>query len=223
MTRTTDNQTLSTRARSARSTFPLFHPRAERAFHFSTPRAERAVAPARRSRAFHSARSARGFTLVEILVVVCVITVLVGLTANAAFSARQRGYVSQATTEAEQLCAALKTYRLADRNGKLPFDTKGAWTPATRDLIADLIGEGDAEDTGNAVLLDIAEDRFESVNGTLSYCDPWGNPYEIRTLDPSSDQGSGEAGEGEAGNIVLDETFEVVVSFANQFGRADEF
>lgn len=166
-------------------------------------------------------RKQPGFTLVEILVVVCVITVLVGLTANATFSARQRAWVSQATTEAEQLCAALKSYRLADRDGKLPFDTKGAWMQVSRDLIANLIGEGSSPDTGDAVLLDIAEDRFEDVNGQLFYCDPWGNPYEVKTLDPS-DQGAGEAGDGEAGNIVLDETFEVVVSFPNQFGRTDE-
>ena len=161
-------------------------------------------------------RANAAFTLVEILVVVCVITVLIGLTANAAFSARQRAYVSQATTECEQLCAALKTYRLADKSGKLPFDTRGSWTPVTRTMLGELIGDG-----SGPVLLDIADDRFEDAGGSQVYCDPWGNPYEIRTVDPSAESGAGEAGDGEAGNIVLDETFEVVVSFPNQFSRAD--
>ena len=150
------------------------------------------------------------------------ITILVGLTANASFSARQRAYVSQATTEAEQLCATFKTFRLSAQGGRLPFDTQGAWAPVTRDMLLPFIGESESDDTGNAVLLDIAEDRFEDVGGDLLYCDPWGNPYQVRTVDPASESGSGEAGEGEAGNIVLDETVEVVVSFPNQFSRAGE-
>ena len=168
-------------------------------------------------------RKQAAFTLVEILVVVCVITVLIGLTANAAFSARQRAYVSQATTECEQLCAALKSYRLAEATGKLPFDTNGKYQPVTRGMLAGLIGDGNGAAIGGSVLLDIAEDRFEGDGEAAIYADPWGNAYEVRTFDPSSaDSGAGEAGDGEAGNIVLDETFEVVVSFLNQNARSDE-
>lgn len=210
MTTKEDNRTRSIRAQSARPAFPLFRFSA-----FPLFRRRGAAAPS----APRAAQAARGFTLVEILVVVCVITILVGLTANATNSARQRAWVSQATTEADQLCAALKAYRLAAENGKLPFDTRGQWVDVTRDLIADLIGEGSGDDP---VLLDIADDRFDRSGDKDLYLDPWGNPYQIRTYDPSSDEGSGEAGDGQAGNIVLEETFEVVASFPNQFGRAGE-
>ena len=155
-------------------------------------------APARRT----------GFTLIEILVVVCIITILVALTASATFSARQKVYAATATTEAEQLAAAFKSYRLADDKGEWPFDTHGSWASATKTSLANLLGGN-----GKYVYLDLSDDRFEDGE----FRDPWGNAYEFRTFSP------GEGDDGESGEIELQEIIEVVVSFPNQYGRYYEF
>ncbi len=145
-----------------------------------------------------------GFTLIEILVVVCVITILIGLTASATFSARQKAYVSTATTEAEQISLAFKAYRLSNEKGLWPFDTGGAWKPVKKDDIGVLLGGDD-----KPVFLNVSEDQFEDGE----FRDPWGNAYEVRTFKP------GEGDDGESGEIELKEIVEVVVSFPNQFGR----
>lgn len=158
-----------------------------------------------------------GFTLVEILVVVCVIAILIGLTASAAYSARERAYKAAATTEVEQLSAAFKAYRVGDDEEAWPVDTAGAWVPVTKTTLAKLVG-GD----GRPVLLSIPEERFEpgvDHNGTAvdeAYCDPWGRAYEVKTS-----RAGGE--DGDAGRIEVTETIEVAVSFAAQFGRYYEW
>ena len=152
--------------------------------------------------------SRAGFTLIEILVVVCIITILIGLTASATFSARQKVYTATATTEAEQLAAAFKSYRLADNDGNWPFDTHGNWAAATKTSLENLLG-GD----GKYVFLNLSDDRFEDDE----FRDPWGNAYQIRTFAP------GEGDDGESGEIELQEIVEVVVSFPNQYGRYYEF
>lgn len=151
-------------------------------------------------------KNGQAFTLVEILVVVCVITVLIGLTASATFSARRKANVSAATTEVEQLAAACKAYRVGNSEGAWPCPTDGAWVDAKRDTLKNLLG-GDGAG-GIPALLDIPEERLEGSEGL--YTDPWGNPYQIKT---AADSG------GEAGEIKIDEVVEVVVSFPGQFSR----
>lgn len=151
-------------------------------------------------------KNRNAFTLIEILVVVCVITILIGLTASATFSARRKASVSAATTEVEQLAAACKAYRVGNPEGAWPHPTGGAWVDAKRDVLKKLLG-GDGAD-GLPALLDIPEERLEGSEGL--YLDPWGNPYQIKTAADST---------GEAGEIKIDEVVEVVVSFPGQFSR----
>lgn len=138
-------------------------------------------------------RTKAGFTLVEILVVICVITILIGLTANATFSARQKAYKATATQECEQIASAFKAYWL--RWQKWPT-TASSWTPLDKKNMAELLGK----DEEKTVYLALDDDKFEA-DGT--YVDPWGNPYEI-VIDPKR-------------NIVLEEVFEAVASFPNQY------
>lgn len=138
-------------------------------------------------------RPKAGFTLVEILVVICVITVLIGLTANATFSARQKAYKATATQECEQIASAFKAYWLAKQNWPA---SASSWTDLDKQNMAKLLGKDD----DGIVYLSLDENKFES-DGT--YVDPWGNPYQVM-IDPKRD-------------IVLEEVFEAVVSFPNQF------
>ena len=161
-----------------------------------------------------------GFTLIEILTVVCIITLLIGLTANAAFSARQKANKAAATTEAEQVSAAFKAYQI--RHHEWPVSQAGAWVPLTRKNLAKLIGDANDPAGNKTVLLDIPDSRFETGldhNGSPvsdAYCDPWGNVYEvwINKADETDDKNKGEAG-----TMTSVDAFEFVVSFPMQFAR----
>lgn len=152
-------------------------------------------------RTTHRRRTPAGFTLVEILVVICVITILIGLTASATFSARQKAYTAAAHQDCEQIVAAFKSYWLA--HGEWPASAKTAvtddpdkWTDLTKDLMKDILG-GDKD---GLVYLALDEKQFED-DGT--YVDPWGNPYQIK-IDPKTE-------------VELEDKFVSVVSFPNQF------
>lgn len=140
-------------------------------------------------------RRRAGFTLVEMLVVICVITVLIGLTASATFSARQKAYTATAHQECEQIAAAFKAYWLA--KGEWPFSSSD-WTNLDKNNMKKILGA----DTDGLVYLALDDNQFEP-DGT--YADPWGNPYQIK-IDPMRD-------------IVIEDSFTAVVSFPNQFSR----
>jgi len=149
-----------------------------------------------------------GFTLVEMLVVICVITILVGLTASATFSARQKAYTATAHQECEQIAAAFKSYWLAHAREKnkekrgwpAPFnDPNGVdWTDLNKDNMKGILGD---ESNGDGIVyLALDDNQFETDR---TYVDPWGNPYQIK-IDPKR-------------NLVIEDTFEAVISFPNQF------
>ena len=140
-------------------------------------------------------RRRAGFTLVEMLVVICVITVLIGLTASATFSARQKAYTATAHQECEQIAAAFKAYWLA--KGAWPISAAD-WTNLDKNNMKKILGG----DTDGIVYLALDDNQFEP-DGT--YADPWGNPYQIK-IDPMRD-------------IVIEDTFTTVVSFPNQFSN----
>ena len=96
-----DNRTGSFRARSARSTFPLFHWRGAAAP--STPRA---------------ARAARGFTLVELLVVIAVIAILIGIVAPLVGAMARKARDSRAKDLCSQMVESWTL--LAMKNSRLP-------------------------------------------------------------------------------------------------------
>lgn len=65
-------------------------------------------------------RTNRGFTLVEMLVVITIIGILAGLTTAAAIAARNRARIAAISMELQQLDMALKVYR--DKFGEYPPD-----------------------------------------------------------------------------------------------------
>ena len=134
-----------------------------------------------------------GFTLVEMLVVICVITILIGLTASATFSARQKAYTATAHQECEQLAAAFKAHWIAKREWPI---SAADWTTLNKNNMQKILG-GDKD---GLVYLALDDNQFEPDG---SYVDPWGNPYQIK-IDPSE-------------TMEITRVYETVVSFPNEF------
>ena len=110
------------------------------------------------------------FTLLELMLAIAVIGILMSMLGAAAYSARQRAYVTLATAETQQIASAFKSYYLANHKWPGSWDG-GAGAELTKQNLAPLIGgEG-------TVYLDISDFRFEND----VFLDPWGHPYSVET------------------------------------------
>ena len=117
----------------------------------------------------------RGFTLIEMLLVVAIIGILMALVGTAAYSAHQRAYVTRANAEAQQIAAAFKSYWIAKNKWPTGFEG-GDFKPLTRGNLAPLMG-GDPDGT---VYLDVPPENFDGESEDAPFLDPWGNPYQVR-------------------------------------------
>lgn len=154
------------------------------------------MAPHPNSRLDAARTAASGFTLLEILSVVGIISLLMGLIGSAAFSARQRAYTATATTEAHQIAAALRAYFMAFR--EWPSGIGSGDTALEESKLEALLGNNPTK----TAFLQLPPDRIDE--DTRQFLDPWGHPYIVTVEDP--------------GEIEADTAYETVVSFPVQFG-----
>jgi prepilin-type N-terminal cleavage/methylation domain-containing protein len=139
---------------------------------------------------------ARGFTLVELLMVVLVIGVLIGILLPALAGARRNAKKRQAAFEMKAIRTAIVAYYLEHRNWPLPpIELDPATSPReayTNDnsLILSILTNA------NPIYIDSAHFRFDASGNIV---DPWqaasfpaGRPYVI-TLDKNRDGSPNQA------------------------------
>ena len=124
----------------------------------------------------------RGFSLVELLVVMGIITILMAMVVGAAFAARQNAFRGKAQAEIRELTNAMKAYAIS--YGGWPPEIQAAWANAETPIqmgettLQSLRGV-DTGDTGSnqreIVFLELSDRQLR--NGM--YVDPWGTPYEM--------------------------------------------
>lgn len=131
------------------------------------------------------------FTLLELMLAIAVIGILMSMLGAAAYSARQRAYVTLATAEAQEIAAAFKSYYLA--NHQWPDGFGGAGADLSKQNLGPLIGKE------GTVYLDISDFRFEDD----LFLDPWGHPYRVATSQIKNPQ--------------ISDVIEGAVSFPNHF------
>jgi len=124
----------------------------------------------------------RGFTLVELLVVVAMIAIISGAFSVSMTSAMQRARIQKATSEVKSLTQAILAYENYSTDGLEEMNR----AEANRDSIGFLLGktEGGRE---VPVLIQAALDG----NGVMR--DPWGHPYLI-TIREGKINGIGVSG-----------------------------
>ena len=135
---------------------------------------------------FHPSHPRRGFTLVELLVVIAMLMLLAGAVTSSVSSAQRRAKIAQATAEAQEMTNAILAYEHFGDDYKLPnYDN----TPATESNMGFILGDATVNGQKVPVLYNA------SIKGG-QILDPWGNPYyvtikagkPIRTETDSSDQ-----------------------------------
>ena len=114
----------------------------------------------------------RGFTLIELIVVISMLMILMGSVTSAVAKARTRAKIAATTASVNELTKAINAYNNYGRAGEdaLLDKARGGWIDASESTLGFVIGNEAMPDgvSGNVVL----------YNGTLK--DAWGRYFRFR-------------------------------------------
>lgn len=141
-----------------------------------------------------------GFSLIELLAVIAIISILVGMIGTAAHLARIRAYSTLARMEAQQVATAFKSYWVVKGQWPTGYDEVDTKPLKKTELDSSglmgktSMGQGTVAETP---FLEISEENFTNDE----YLDPWGHPYTVTIVKTEE--------------VAETETFQVVVGFIN--------
>ena len=114
----------------------------------------------------------RGFTLLELMVVICMIALIIAALATSLTSAHERARTETARSEVKAIAQAILAYENFDRSNELPTMEN---RDADQSALVFLIGQGgNAESGGKIPALLMA-----ALQSGGKMRDPWGTPYKI--------------------------------------------
>ena len=119
----------------------------------------------------------KGFTLVELLVVIAMVAILMAAMAVSVSGARERARKQKALSDVKVISQAILSYENYNDH-ELPTMND---QEATRSSLAFLIGEGEQSETGGKIPV-LLEAALSSGGRML---DPWGTVYRIRIQQTS--------------------------------------
>ena len=127
----------------------------------------------------------RGFTLLELLVVVAMLAVLMGALTTSVSQSRKRAQIAKATQDMKEITNAILAYQNYAPSRTLQNQASGSWKPASEGNLGFILGQGEKEGGGQVPVLYNAQIRGGSI------CDPWGEPYEfiIKQVPPAAQSG----------------------------------
>ena len=113
----------------------------------------------------------KGFTLVELVVVIAMLMLLTGAVSSALMSARKRAKIAKATVTCQEITNAILAYE--NYNDLSKVNPKEGFT--SRSTLAFIISGKGVDDKGNSIpVLYNADVRGNDI------LDPWGKPYKYR-------------------------------------------
>lgn len=122
----------------------------------------------------------KGFTLVELLVVVGMIAVLMGGAAASFARAREQAKIAKATSDVKEMTNAILAYENYAEDHSLQGVAGSANGDASKSTLGFIVGEAPNSESGEVPVLYNAQ-----FSGSGKIIDPWGNPYRVRVEEPS--------------------------------------
>lgn len=116
----------------------------------------------------------RGFTLVELLVVIAMIAVLAAAMTMAVERTRARARIEKANAEVRTMSQAILSWENYSRGGKHELKEMND-VPATLSSLAFILGSGEKAESGSVMALLMA-----SAQASGEIHGPWGHPYRVR-------------------------------------------
>ena len=119
-----------------------------------------------------NSKTCKGFTLVELLVVIAMLMLLAGSVSSAVVSAQRRARIAKATAGVQEMTNAILAYENMVEDGGMPggFDD---WTDAREGKMGFILGKGGNGEFGEIPVLYNGEVK----GGAL--VDPWGSVYRV--------------------------------------------
>ncbi len=124
----------------------------------------------------------RGFTLIELMVVLGMIMILAGAITSSVSGARERAKVTAATVAAREMTHAILMYENYASTHDLSGHVMESWQDATRSNLGFITGGGETDASGNKIpVLYNATFKGEHI------VDPWGKPYMVTVRQGTMD------------------------------------
>ena len=121
----------------------------------------------------------KGFTLVELLVVIAMLLLLIGSVTTAVSSAQRRAKVMQATAEAQEMTNAILAYENFGKKYSLANHEMEA-QEASESAMAFILGQENSQEGESGKIPVLFNTSIR--NGAIR--DPWGRPYLV-TIRPA--------------------------------------
>ena len=116
----------------------------------------------------------RGFTLIELMVVVAMIAIFMAALGTSVGKTRERARIEKARSDVKTLSQAILAWENYSRGGKNELNEMND-EEASSSSLDFILGQGETAKSGQIPVLFMAQ---LSAGGTIR--DPWGTPYRIR-------------------------------------------
>ena len=128
-----------------------------------------------------STYSKRGFTLVELLVVVGMIAILIAALTTSMAAAQERARIQKATSDVKIIAQAILATENFAQGGEYKIKTM-ALCDADASSLDFIVGRGGSTDSGDKIPATL----MASMNAGGKMLDPWGKPYQVKIEEGKS-------------------------------------
>lgn len=135
------------------------------------------------------AKFLRGFTLIELMVVLAIVGILMASMTMAVAKARRRAMIARATQEVRELTNAILAFEQYARDRSLAGYTTGSWTECNEGSMRMVLG-GETGESGEQVPV-----LYDAGLAGSKFRDPWGTSYQYMIASNGRLGGDGEQAE----------------------------